>query len=90
MAIRKIRKTIEITKILDRANNFLRDSSNEEYIRRMAISEFVETLLFMANAYAGYSYLASAKVNYDAIKRGECFEAEDDSRRFYHFHQGLK
>ena len=83
-----VRKTVPVALIIERANHFLAESDDDKQAERYAIGSLVETLLLNAqvNAYAGFNYLPAAGVNYDAIKRGEDFDADDESRRRYYLH----
>lgn len=83
------RKTIPVTTMLDKVNYYLKNSPDSEQRERYATANLCETLLHDADMYAGFTYLASARVNYDAIARGENFDAADESRRFYHYHHKL-
>lgn len=77
------RKTIEVATVLERGNHFLANSPYSKQAERRAVANFMEVLLHEADAYAGFSYLPEAGVNYEAIERGEDFDAEDESRRHY-------
>lgn len=70
--------------IRKRINFFLENSPPVEQAARRVLAEFLEGVTGELNDYHGYTYLPSAKVNYDAIQGGDEFHAEDDTRRFYH------
>lgn len=73
------------TKHLRRSVNFfLENSSPTEQRERYAVANLLESVTLHLNDYHGFTYLSSAKVNYDAIQGGAEFHAEDESRRFYH------
>lgn len=84
------RKTIPVATILERGNHFLANSPDNKQQERYAVADFMEVLLHDADAYAGYHHLDSAGVNYDAIQRGEDFDARDDSRRHYNLHVSIR
>ena len=79
------RKTVKVSIVLDRANYYLKHSPDENVRERDAIAALCEGLLHDANAYAGYNYLESAEVDYDAPR----FTCKDETRRFYYLHRKL-
>lgn len=81
-----MRKTVNITTVLERGNYFLKNSEPDKRAAREATANFMETLLHDADAYAGFGYLDSAGVDHDAPK----FTAKDESRRHYCTHKGLR
>lgn len=84
------RQTIPTLTVLERGNRMLRESNPDAIAERVATAALMETLLHAADAYAGFTYLPSACVNYEAIERGEGFQADDESRRLYHTHAKLR
>ena len=59
------RKTIEITKVLHHGNFFLKHSPDEAKAERMATANFMESLLSLADAYAGFGYLETAGIDHN-------------------------
>ena len=57
-----MRKTIEVAKIKESANSFLLNSKNERKVERLAIQNFVSNLLYFAEKYKGFNYLAESEV----------------------------
>lgn len=84
-----VRKTVKVALILERTNHYLRESADECNRERQAIMDLCGVLLSDAGAYAGFNYLPSAGVNYDAIEHGETFAAADETRTFFYTHKGL-
>jgi hypothetical protein len=84
-----MRKTLPVATIVDRANHFLAHSVIGVADERKGVASFLEALLTDADAYAGFSYLNTAGVNYDGIAAGQPFEALDDTRRQYNVHRKL-
>lgn len=116
-----MRRTLDVTRILEMGNYFLANSKPEEREARQATANFLESMLHCAGAYAGFQYLASAGLKSDptyneawdryrsvieiarangltdlyesdsVIKHPEWEDfCEDDTRRHYLTHQGLK
>jgi hypothetical protein len=86
-----MRKTIPVSTVIERANHFLSNSEDAQTAERQATANLLETLLHDADAYAGFGYLASAKVvhHYDRPP-AEQTTIEDETRRVYFFKRGLR
>jgi hypothetical protein len=86
-----MRKTISVSTVIERANHFLSNSEDAQTAERQATANLLETLLHDADAYAGFGYLASAKVvhHYDRPP-AEQTTIEDETRRVYFFKRGLR
>jgi hypothetical protein len=86
-----MRKTIPVSTVIERANHFLSNSEDAQTVERQATANLLETLLHDADAYAGFGYLASAKVvhHYDRPP-AEQTTIEDETRRVYFFKRGLR
>lgn len=54
------RKTLPVRTILEKANNMLANSADELEDARRGVCCLIETLLFEADCYRGFSYLPSA------------------------------
>ena len=54
---RKPNKTVNVNKVLEKLNLFLKDSNPEMQERRSGIIFALETMLFEANSYEGFRYL---------------------------------
>jgi hypothetical protein len=85
-----MRKTIDATLLIERANHFLAHSEDSQRGERLGVAGLLETLLLDAsvNVYAGFSYLESA-----GMTRGEdgyAIDFADDSRRQYNVHHKLR
>lgn len=76
------RKTIEITKVVEIANRMLEASNDDAAEGRTAIALMLESILFEANAYAGFSYLG-VEVGEDDVP-----VIPDETRRHYYVAQG--
>lgn len=81
-----MRKTVNITTVLERGNYFLKHSNDSQAAARAATANFMETLLRDADAYAGFGYLDTAGVDHDA----PTFTCKDETRRHYYTHKGLR
>jgi hypothetical protein len=79
------RKTIEVAYLVQKGNYFLAHSEDEQREQRLGVCSMIELALHNADAYAGYSHLDTAGVNYEAIAAGERFADNhvDDTRRAY-------
>ena len=53
------RKTIEIKKIVERANKYFEDSPDSDIENRKAIAWFVSDILHSSGNYRGFNYLPS-------------------------------
>lgn len=56
------RKTVELEKIKEKANNFFLISKNEATVERRALHLFVSDLLMDAGQYRGFNYLLKQDV----------------------------
>lgn len=72
----KARKTIEVEKLRDWANHFLKNSPDDKVQGREEICAFIETVLHTSNRYFGFKYL-QWPVELDS-------ETFDETRRHYH------
>lgn len=81
------RKTVELKYAVESANHFLRESEDSLQGQRKGVASFLETLLFAADVYAGYSYLPSAEL---MREEGALVDIGDDSRRVYYLHRKLR
>jgi hypothetical protein len=61
-----MRKTIEVSYILERGNYFLANSEPEQVEQRKGVASMIELALHNVGAYKGFGYLGSAGINYDA------------------------
>jgi hypothetical protein len=87
-----MRKTIPVSTVIERANHFLSNSEDAQTAERVKPRRTSwRTLLHDADAYAGFGYLASAKVvhHYDRPP-AEQTTIEDETRRVYFFKRGLR
>jgi hypothetical protein len=60
-----MRKTIEVSYIVERGNYFLAHSEDEQRDERKGVASMIELALHHAGVYAGYLYLESAGINHD-------------------------
>jgi hypothetical protein len=74
------RKTVKIADVLDTGNRMLALSSDDMTREREAIASLLDAILMSANAYRGYTYLASEK----NAETGELLPTYDDTRRRYY------
>lgn len=56
------RKTIEVGKVLNMANHFL-NAKNTNPDERIAVAQFLESILFETGNYVGYRYTESLEVD---------------------------
>lgn len=94
------RKSIELSKVIDKANHMLKNSVDELTHERDAIRHFVEGLLMDAGVYAGFNYLTPAMTE-DRVggtsfgmmivegDHGPQIEWHDRTRVFFHKHHKL-
>jgi hypothetical protein len=68
------RKTVKVETLLNQANSYLKNTAPDQVELRRGVCSFIETVLFEANAYAGFGYLDSPYVA----------GVTDDSRRSYY------
>lgn len=81
-----MRKTVQVKYLLDSANHFLAHTHESRRDARLAVAGLLETALFEAGAYQGYTHLESAGIQ----RVGGCVVAiADDSRRRYLAHPNL-
>lgn len=77
-----VRKTIHLEDLVDRVNRMLKESPSSDTKGREALSVLVESVLMDADAYAGFSYLASEwEVLPDG--RSQLRKDADETRRRY-------
>lgn len=81
-----MRKTIDVRPLIERANFFLRETDDSQFMERKGVASFLETALFDAGAYKGFRYLDSAGLQRE---EGELVEIADDTRRAYYIHPNL-
>lgn len=51
------RKTIQVTALVEMANNYLRNSEDEKSKERFAIADYIDSVLHKTDNYGGYAYL---------------------------------
>jgi hypothetical protein len=90
------RKTVAVAYLLERGNYFLKHSEDSQVGERKGTASMIELALTKADAYKGFGYLDSAKVDYEALHNGEgaeaveaAFKNADETRRVYHRHPGI-
>jgi hypothetical protein len=78
-----MRKTIEVSYIVEHGNYFLAHSEDEQRDERKGVASMIELALHKAGAYAGYLHLESAG-RYSVNRVGRMYnEFKDDTRRAY-------
>jgi hypothetical protein len=94
MTYARARKTVPVQPLLDYANNFLAAKGGTPEARKAVIG-FIESVLFKADRYRGFTYLTQDQLDADDlpgirwIERvpgmvgDPCFEKSDDTRRNY-------
>ena len=53
------RKTLEVATLVTMANNYLKNSEDENTRERLVIADFVDSILHKADQYNGFAYLTS-------------------------------
>jgi hypothetical protein len=51
------RKTIQVTTVVEMANNYLRNSQDDNDKERLVLASFVESILHKTDQYGGFAYL---------------------------------
>jgi hypothetical protein len=101
----KARKTVNVSKVLDVANKLLALPESEDHNAsfRAGVASVLGAVLFDANAYAGFNYLAWVQGGFEQWKKdNEALGASasepvisteaylgDQTRRFYYTHSSL-
>jgi hypothetical protein len=86
------RKTVKVADIVSRINGMIAATPDEMTRERQALAMALETILFDANAYAGFNYLTSEWLPESErdYKAGHMLRPDyDDTRRVYATHSGL-
>ena len=71
-------KTLKVSDLIEQANAFLANSSDEARLERIAVHSFVGSILHKANVYAGFNYVQP----YGSV-------GSDSSRTFFYIHKSL-
>lgn len=74
------RKTVDVSWLRDKANDFLRDSADNMRDERKGVAALLESALFETGNYKGFSYRIS---EWDEVA-GELKVGYDSSRRYYY------
>lgn len=53
------RKTLEVITLVSMANNYLKNSEDENTKERLVIADFISSILHKADQYNGFAYLTS-------------------------------
>lgn len=53
------RKTIQVTTLLEMANNYLRNSEDENNRERLVIADYIDSVLHKTDNYGGFAYLTT-------------------------------
>ena len=83
------RKTIEVSKLVEWTNNFLK-VPGQQPMARYAVCNILEAALMDAGQYNGFRYVTEEEFDHPIYEddlpgiRGMSFENTDDSRRVYY------
>ncbi len=73
----RIKQTVNLRKIVEKANNMLSNSDDSVKESRLAIQVFITQLLMDSNAYEGFHYING-------------YPCEDESRIYFYINSKLK